>query len=448
MRQPTVFIVDDEERVCLSLGVILKNAGYRYAYATSGESALKAIAGHKFDLILSDVHMPGIDGFELLERTLSLMPGTPFVLMTGDATVDAAVTALRMGAYDYLKKPFEPEELLKTIENGWKQKYLLERTHLLHRRLKLSERRFRFILKNTPDMIYTLDPAGHFKYVNDSAAQTYGYRSNDLVGQHYESILWDEDLPYARWRFNERRTGSRATCGLTLRLKPGPRQTTTTATSSYFSVIELYASGVYRNGKASGPKPLIGTYGIIRDMSQHTDRRRDSSKTLFAAKSHDRKLREIGYDLNGFLSSTIGMTSALKQKFPSDSPDLEQIENIESHLSKGHAQARHLLALVNGKPLDDRSAKPRASTRRVIFRLKAPKAKQVLLAGDFNGWDAPTNPLEKNSDGLWETHLLLPAGSYEFKFMVDGKWRDAQAHERTAPNSYGTLNNLVVVGES
>ena len=103
------------------------------------------------------------------------------------------------------------------------------------------------------------------------------------------------------------------------------------------------------------------------------------------------------------------------------------------------------MALVNGKQLNDHSAKPLAATRKVIFRLKAPKANQVLLAGDFNAWNTQANPLVKKSDGLWETHLLLPTGSYEFKFMVDGKWRDAQAHERTAPNSYGTLNNLVVV---
>ncbi len=217
---PAIFIVDDEQRMCQSLTAILRNYGYQAAYATSGDSVLENIGRRNIDLVLSDIHMPGLDGFELLEQILSKIR-IPVIMMTGDATVDTAVKALRKGAYDYLKKPFEPEELLKTVENALQQKLLLNRTRILDNRLKLSERRFRFMLQNIPDMIYTLDPAGRFKYINDPVAQTFGYRSADLVGKNYESILWDEDLPYARWRFNERRTGPRATSGMTLRLKPG-----------------------------------------------------------------------------------------------------------------------------------------------------------------------------------------------------------------------------------
>ena len=173
---PAILIVDDEPKKCRSLTAILRNYGYQAAYATSGDSVLENVGRRNIDLILSDIHMPGLDGFELLEKILTKMPGTPVIMMTGDASVDSAVKALRNGAYDYLKKPFEPEELLKTVENALQQKLLIKRTRILDHRLKLSERRFRFMLQNIPDMIYTLDPAGRFKYINDPVAQTFGYR--------------------------------------------------------------------------------------------------------------------------------------------------------------------------------------------------------------------------------------------------------------------------------
>ncbi len=445
---PAIFIVDDEQRMCQSLTAILRNYGYQAAYATSGDSVLENIGRRNIDLVLSDIHMPGLDGFELLEQILSKIPGTPVIMMTGDATVDTAVKALRKGAYDYLKKPFEPEELLKTVENALQQKLLLNRTRILDNRLKLSERRFRFMLQNIPDMIYTLDPAGRFKYINDPVAQTFGYRSADLVGKNYESILWDEDLPYARWRFNERRTGPRATSGMTLRLKPGPRQTDDGNANGHFSVIELHATGVYRKEKTTGKACHIGTYGVIRNMSQYNNVHENPSDAKKFEKERSKVLSVIGQDLNDMLSSTQGITSALKNKMQSSNPYLQLFGLVENYIKNSRYQVRRLLWLANGGKLDDQRLGVKRENHKVTFRLKSPKASQVSLAGDFNGWDAEKNPLRKDKDGLWVTTLVLPAGRYEFKFMVDGKWRESLEDELTAPNSYGSFNNVVNVGET
>ena len=444
---PRVFIVDDEEGMCRSLMSVLRNSGYQVAFATSGETALKNIQHENVDLVLSDIHMPDLNGFELLDRILSKMPGTPVILMTGDATVESAVKALRMGVYDYLKKPFEPEELLKTVENALQQKLLLEQTRILDNRLKLSERRFRFVLQNTPDMIYTLDPAGRFKYINDPVARTFGYQSADLMGQYYESILWDDDIPGARWRFNERRTGTRATSGLTLRLKRGPRQTDG-ATKGSFTVVNLHSTGVYRKDKANGKVIHIGTYGVIRNMSQHKDAHEIPSKGINLEEAISKVLSEIGQDLNGLLTSTQDITTALKYKMRPADPNLQQIKIIESNVQNSRYQARQLLWLANGGKLDYQRLGVNRENRRVVFRLKAPKANKVSLTGDFNGWDAGVNPMRKYKDGLWETTLMLPAGKYEFKFLVDGQWRECLENEVTAPNRYGTSNNVVQVGEA
>jgi PAS domain S-box-containing protein len=445
---PAVFIVDDEERMCRSLQAILQNSGYQVSFATSGKIALENIRQGSIDLFLSDIHMPDLNGFELLEQIRSTLPGIPVVMMTGDATVDSAIKALKMGAYDYLKKPFEPEVLLRTIENALKQKRLIERTRILDNRLKLSERRFRFMLESTPDLVYTLDNDGRFKYVKDSVAKNFGYRSVDLVGRYYESIVSEEDIQAARWRFNERRTGARATSGLQLRLKPGPRQSDDTS-NGFTHAVELYATGVYRKDEANGKAiHRIGTYGVLRNMPRSDNRYEDPSSALNLDEAISKVLRGIGQDLYDMLSSTQGITADLKQKLQPGNLHLDKIMAIETNVKKSQKQARQLLWLSNGANLENPLKETKSDIRKVTFRLKTRKASQVFLVGDFNGWDKQANLMIKDSNGSWETTLILPIGRYEFKFMVDGKWRESFEDELTAPNDYGTFNNVVTVGET
>jgi len=85
--------------------------------------------------------------------------------------------------------------------------------------------------------------------------------------------------------------------------------------------------------------------------------------------------------------------------------------------------------------------------RRVTFSLKAARAKEVSLLGDFNNWDAAATPMKCDKDGIWKSTLILPSGRYEFKFLVDGRWREASKDEPCAPNSFGTLNNVLVIAE-
>ena len=209
-KRPAVFVVDDEERMCKSLRSILERRGFDVETATSGESALQTMANKDFDLFLLDVFIPDVDGFRLMENIFARCPNAPVVMMSGDASVDSALKALKRGAYDLLKKPFEPEHLEKTIDNAIRQKMLTEKSRNMEARLKASERRFRFMIQKSPDMIYTLDKNGKFTFVNDAAEGLFGYRAADLLGKHYNKVLHDDDTEKAVWRFNERRTGDRA----------------------------------------------------------------------------------------------------------------------------------------------------------------------------------------------------------------------------------------------
>ncbi len=350
-QRPTVLVVDDEQKMCLSVKTMLENRGLEVEVATSGKTALETIGRREFDLFLLDIFIPDIDGFGLMERILTKVPEAQVVLMTGDASVDSAVHALKRGAHDYLRKPFEAEDLEKTIHNALRQRKLLEKNRIMEDRLKVSEKRFRFMIQNSPDMIYTLDNDGNFTFVNDAATNLFGYRSADLIGKHYHSILYKDDILRSRWRFNERRTGERATAGFELRLKPGPRIKDTNGKKPEYAVVELNATGMYRRESRRGSRVQVGTYGVARD----TTYRNALETQLIQAK----KMEAIGnlagglaHDFNNLLMGVQGVVSLMRLKMEPDNPFLKQVRTIEQYVQDGAGLTRQLLTLAKGGALE------------------------------------------------------------------------------------------------
>jgi len=97
--------------------------------------------------------------------------------------------------------------------------------------------------------------------------------------------------------------------------------------------------------------------------------------------------------------------------------------------------------------MSNEESKRKSSRRGVRFSLKAPNAKEVFLVGDFNNWDAGANPMKLDKEGSWKVRLIIPPGRYEFKLLVDGKWREGTKEEQTVSNCFGTLNNVLIVPE-
>ena len=112
----TVLVVDDDAAVAEFCRHVLSQAGHAVLVVKSGDEALAALDEHEVDVVLSDVRMPGMDGVDLL-RSISPGNGGPdVVLMTGFGTISAAVNAIRLGAYDYLVKPFVADQLEATLQ--------------------------------------------------------------------------------------------------------------------------------------------------------------------------------------------------------------------------------------------------------------------------------------------------------------------------------------------
>ncbi|WP_022666406.1 glycogen-binding domain-containing protein [Desulfospira joergensenii] len=85
--------------------------------------------------------------------------------------------------------------------------------------------------------------------------------------------------------------------------------------------------------------------------------------------------------------------------------------------------------------------------RKVEFFLNAPQASEVILLGDFNEWNGKKHSLKKGKLGTWEGILMLPPGTYEYKYLVDGHWWEKTSNHHNRINSFGTYNNLITVDE-
>jgi two-component system, NtrC family, response regulator AtoC len=153
-----ILVVDDEEIVRESLSGWLEKDGYTLASAPDGPSALKELEAGTWSIILCDLKMPGMDGLEVLDRARKLHPEIAVVIMTAFATVDTAVNAMKLGAFDYLVKPFDPEELSLMIQKIVSQQSLVRENTILRKALR-RDYRFRDLVSKSPAMQAVFDLA-------------------------------------------------------------------------------------------------------------------------------------------------------------------------------------------------------------------------------------------------------------------------------------------------
>jgi DNA-binding NtrC family response regulator len=127
-----ILIVDDQDMMRDSLAATLAREGHEIVAANDGPVAVTRLSGARFDLMITDLKMPKMTGIELLQEAKRLRPDMPVIVMTAFATVNTAVEAMKIGAYDYIQKPLDGEEI----------KLLVDRT-LEHNRLKIENQALR-----------------------------------------------------------------------------------------------------------------------------------------------------------------------------------------------------------------------------------------------------------------------------------------------------------------
>ncbi len=280
---PRILIVDDEPLILEGLSELLSLKGYDVTTALGGREALSAIFRQQYDLILLDLCMPDLGGAEVLRFLSDRSVETPVIVVSGDASIESAIRALRGGATDFIRKPYEPDELLRRIYNTLDKRRLEKENNLILQRLQQSEKWHRFLVNSSPDFIYTLDQEGRFTFINERVGNLLGYNKEELIGQHYTCLIHDEDMARAEHVFNERRTSERCARNVELRLKFNPGHRRPRIMTGRYRTVELSATGMYEPTDNKFETRFMGTYGVAKDVSD----RKQAEETVYYQAYHD-----------------------------------------------------------------------------------------------------------------------------------------------------------------
>lgn len=159
MEKQRILLIDNEEGLCRMMEQVLLDGGYLVRAYTSPVQAMAEFAPGIWDLVITDIKMPGMTGLEVLQRVKERCRDLPVIIITAHATVEMSIQALRRGAYDMLTKPFEPEELVFRVKNALQQAQLTEENRELRRELE-EKLQFDNIIGSSGALRNVLDKVG------------------------------------------------------------------------------------------------------------------------------------------------------------------------------------------------------------------------------------------------------------------------------------------------
>jgi diguanylate cyclase (GGDEF)-like protein/PAS domain S-box-containing protein len=265
---------------------LLELAGFDVDVSGGGQEVFSKLKDGTHDLVLLDLNMPVIDGHQIMEFINENNIRIAVVVLSGETDFDSVTRAFHLGAFDYIRKPFEFDELKHTLNNAIRKLELEKSLYTLRKQLERSERLHRFMIESSPDIIFIVDKNGNFAFVNDRAEDLLNYKKNELIGAHYSTIVDPEYVERASHCFNERRAGPRATrdAEIWLMCKSGNRP----GWVRNRIAIELNSLGVYENETRDENGEIqkgdySGTYVVARDITE----RLASEKLIHFQAYHD-----------------------------------------------------------------------------------------------------------------------------------------------------------------
>lgn len=179
---PVLLIVDDNRDLAENLTDIFGLRGFDVRHTPSAREGLESARAHGFDLALVDVNLPDTSGTELLPALRAAAPSGEVVVITGHATLDSAVAAVRGGAFHYVVKPFKVDDLVATAEGALRQAALRRERTRLAQLLETSERRYRGVVESTQVLVVGLDERGVVRLFNRRASDVTGWTAEEMLG--------------------------------------------------------------------------------------------------------------------------------------------------------------------------------------------------------------------------------------------------------------------------
>ena len=144
MSNSRILVIDDEKRMCDSIKVLLSNIGYEVDTAENGRTGIEKLKSQQYDLVITDLMMPELDGFAVMKYIKENCQNTLVIVITGYASVESAVRAIRSGAYDYILKPFDFEIIKISVERAWDKLKLEKELEKTRKLAQVAERAIAF----------------------------------------------------------------------------------------------------------------------------------------------------------------------------------------------------------------------------------------------------------------------------------------------------------------
>jgi signal transduction histidine kinase len=195
MSSGTVLIVDDDDALADNLSEIVGMLGVRTTIARDRRTALELASHEDFDVALIDVRLPDGDGLSLLAPLRERSPFVQSVMVTGDATVEGAIAAVRVAAFAYVLKPVTAPDLLDTVRRALEQAAVLRERERLRRELERSELRHREVVESIPAFVVALDEGGRITTWNRQLEHATGYLRDEMLGAEGVGLVGDDDRP-------------------------------------------------------------------------------------------------------------------------------------------------------------------------------------------------------------------------------------------------------------
>jgi len=341
-----ILVVDDEKRIVENITLCLKREGFQTTGAYDGNEAIRIFEKQRFDLVLLDVSMPGMNGYEVMEHIFAIDDEVLVIIITGYASVESAIRALKIGAWDYLKKPFEYADLVKTVKNALAQKKLIADKKAVSARLEASERQYEFMVNNSPDLIFTLDQKGLFTFVNHQFERVLGFLREDLIGTDFKDILHTEDISKAAvlTRFHGHDQPINDGQDMLFRFKKSGYKPFRYDPYESFAFMELKATPMHLPASDTRAE-FNGIYAVARDVTERV--------TLEDQLRQAQKMDAIGtlaggiaHDFNNILMGIQGYASLVKSGFNPSSDEYKRLSNIDSYVFSGAEMAKQLLGFA------------------------------------------------------------------------------------------------------
>ncbi|WP_396622702.1 putative bifunctional diguanylate cyclase/phosphodiesterase [Marinobacter sp. W-8] len=340
-RRSSILVADDEPRLLKTLADLLRSRGFEVSEAHGGRQACEQLHRQAFDLALLDLNMPELDGFQVMAETGRLQPDCGVIVVSGESSFSTVSRALRRGALDYIRKPFDPEELLATVEGVLGKQSLIRAHEMVQSRLEKSEALHRYIVNSSPDIVFMLDETGHICFINNKVESLLGYQPSELCGQHFRHILDDRDVARGTYALQGPNISADNPRVLEVRLKTrGSRKATRHFEITAFPVDpQTWPQTGKTQGGCTGQPARY--YGIARDVTE----RKEAEAFINFQAYHDLLTRLPNRALfKDRLELAITHARRSQQKLAVMFLDLDRFKVVNDTL--GHAMGDRLLQAV------------------------------------------------------------------------------------------------------